>query len=343
MTATLDLRINSLAAMARAVGHSQPLPRLLEIAAREARVAVQAATVSISALEPGAGILRTIINVGNLGPDEVQWPSDEVYSIQPGSNLGLVVDELQTWTASIVDPHCPDFERELLMSLGKGSSLGAPIIVDGRLWGEFYATRQVGRTPFSDTDGFYVQALTAILAGAISRWLREESLELLAYRDPLTGLLNRRALDNQAAQAFDVPTGTSRSVTVVAVDINRLKRVNDTLGHEAGDQLIQSVARSLLKTFGRLPGSLVARVGGDEFAVLVSGHEPGRVIEAADSLCRQRNELGLGAGVSTGAASAVLTSDSTVIPADLFAAADRAQYQAKRETLGHTVVASGLP
>ena len=64
----------------------------------------------------------------------------------------------------------------------------------------------------------------------LSRRLREESLELLAYRDPLTGLLNRRALDEQAAQAFDVPTGTSRSVTVVAVDINRLKHVNDTLG-----------------------------------------------------------------------------------------------------------------
>ena len=185
----------------------------------------------------------------------MRWPGDEVYSIHPGSNLGLVVDELQTWTASIRDDQCPDFERDLLEGLGKGSPLGAPIIVDGRLWGEFYATRQVGRAPISDTDGFYVQALTAILAGAISRWLREESLELLAYRDPLTGLLNRRALDHQAAQAFDVPTGTSRSVTVVAVDINRLKHVNDTFGHGAGDQLIQSVARSLLKTFGRLPAA----------------------------------------------------------------------------------------
>jgi diguanylate cyclase (GGDEF)-like protein len=342
MAAKLDLRINSLAAMARALGHSQPLAALLEIAAQEARVAIQAATVSISALEPGAGILRTIINVGDLGPDEVRWPGDEIYSIQPGSNLGLVIDELQTWTASIRDPQCPDFERDLLVGLGKGSSLGAPIIVDGQLWGELYATRQVGRTPFSDTDGFYVQALTAILAGAISRWLREESLELLAYRDPLTGLLNRRALDHQAAQAFDVPTGTSRSVTVVAVDINRLKHVNDTLGHGAGDQLIQSVARSLLKTFGRLPGSLVARVGGDEFTVLVSGHAAGRVIEAANCLGLQRDEFGLGVGVSTGAASAILTSESTLTPADLFAAADRAQYQAKRDTLGHTAIADGF-
>ena len=273
MTTILDLRINSLAAMARALGRSQPLAW----AARDRR------TGGPRRGPGGDGVDQSPWNraLGSCGPSStsVTWdprrcagPGTRSTCIQPDSNLGLVVDELQTWTASIRDPHCPTFERELLDGLGKGSSLGAPIIVDGQLWGEFYATRQVGRTPFSDTDGFYVQALTAILAGAISRWVREESLELLAYRDPLTGLLNRRAFDHQAAQAFDVPAGTSRSVTVVAVDINRLKQVNDTLGHGAGDQLIQSVARSMLRTFGRLPGSLVARVGGDEFAVLVSGH-----------------------------------------------------------------------
>ena len=86
-------------------------------------------------------------------------------------------------------------------------------------------------------------------------------------------------------------------------------------------------------------GTLAHPVGGP---IAVSGHEAGRVIEAANCLGLQRDEFGLGVGVSTGAASAILTSESTLTPADLFAAADRAQYQAKRDTLGHTAIADGF-
>jgi diguanylate cyclase (GGDEF)-like protein len=342
MAADVDERIHSLGAMARALGRGEALHRLLEIAADEAREAIQAATVSVSRLEPGTGVLRTLLNVGDLGPHEVRWPEDEVYTLRPDSNLGLVIDELRTWTATVDDPTSAPFERELLTALGKRSSLGAPILVDGQLWGEFYATRHAHQTPFTGTDSAYVQALVAILAGAVSRSLREESLELLAFRDPLTGLLNRRALDQQAAQAFDVPPGGTRSVTAVAMDINRLKHVNDTLGHNAGDRLIQSVARSMLKTFGRLPGSLVARVGGDEFIVLASGHPSAQVVDAADQMCRAAYGFGPGVGISAGAATVVLTSGSTLTPADLFVAADLAQYDAKRGNLSHTVVSPDL-
>ena len=342
MAADVDKRIHSLGAMARALGRGNPLDRLLETAAEEARDAIHAATVSVSRLEPGTGNLRTLLNVGDLGPQEVRWPEQELYSLRPDSNLGLVVGELRTWTATVDDAASAPFERELLRALGKKSSLGAPILVDGQLWGEFYATRHHHQTPFSDTDSAYVQALIAILAGAVSRWLREESLELLAFRDPLTGLLNRRGLDRQAGKAFDVPSDSFRSITAVAMDINRLKRVNDTLGHSAGDRLIQSVARSMLKAFSPLPGSLVARVGGDEFTVLASGHAPARIVEAADVLCLEQYEFGPGVGVSAGAATAVLTSESTLTPADLFAAADRAQCDAKRANLSHTVISGDL-
>lgn len=342
MAADVDKRIHSLGAMARALGQGHALLRSLEIAAEEARDAIRAATVSVSRLDPGTGSLRTLLNVGDLGPDEVRWPEDEVYTLRPDSNLGLVMGELRTWTAVVDDPGSAPFERELLSALGKRSSLGAPILVDGQLWGEFYATRHEHQTPFGDTDSAYVQALIAILAGAVSRWLREESLELLAFRDPLTGLLNRRALDQQATRAFDVPSGASRSVTAVAMDINRLKFVNDTLGHSAGDRLIRSVTGSMLEAFSRLPGSLVSRVGGDEFIVLVSGHPAAQVVGAADQVCDERYDFGPGVGVSAGAVTALLTSESTLTPAELFSAADRAQYDAKRGNLSHTVISADL-
>lgn len=339
LPASEELRIRSLAALARALGRSEALNRLLEIAAEEARGAMRAASVSISRLVPGTLTVRTIVNVGRLGPDEVRWPENETCAVDEFASLALVADGLQTWAWSLDDPETPDSERELLATLGKGSSLGAPIVVDGRLWGELYATREVGDPDFDDIDAAYLEALLAILAGAVSRALREESLEQLAYRDPLTGLLNRRALDEHAAEAFDVPAGQTRTVTAVTVDINRLKQVNDTLGHVAGDQLIQAVARDLDHAFAPLTGALVARVGGDEFTVLVTGSDPSAAVRTSNELCRRTWAFGQGAGVSAGAASLVVTPGTVVMPADLFAAADRAQYVAKHGRLATTVMA----
>ena len=337
------MRIRSLAAMARALGRSEALFRLCEIAAEETLEAIGAATVSVSRLEPGSVTVRTIVNVGELGPTEVRWPEDETYTMDAFVNLELVVDDLQTWSAELSDPHCDADERRLLLELGKGCSIGAPIVVDGRLWGEFYATRLPDERGFDRDDEAYLEALIAILAGAISRSLREESLEQLAYRDPLTGLLNRRALDEHAARAFEVPSDLTRTVTVVAVDINRLKQVNDSLGHVAGDQLIQAVARALNGSFGRLTGSLVARVGGDEFTVMVIGHDPSQVTAVADRLCQHTWPFGRGAGISCGAATAEVGHDAPFAPTDLFAAADRAQYVAKHGRLSSTVMADDFP
>ena len=337
MPADEGTRIRSLAAMARALGRSEALFRMLEVAAEEIRRTIDAASVSISRVEAGTMRVRTLVNVGDLGPREERWPQDEYYDLDEYVGMD-VIRGLTSWRADVEDPDCNLAELRLLREVEKGSSLGTPLMVDGQLWGELWSTRHVGEPPFDATEEAYVEAMIAILAGAISRCLREESLEQLAYQDPLTGLANRRALDERAAEAFDVAPGVHRALTVVTVDINRLKEVNDTLGHVAGDQLIQSVAKALLKAFSRLPGSLVARVGGDEFTVMVAGHESREVVAVADELCLRTWEFGTGAGISCGAATAVLTPGTAVTPHDLFAAADRAQYVAKRARLTATVV-----
>jgi diguanylate cyclase (GGDEF)-like protein len=342
LPAVQETRIRSLADMARALGRSEALFRLLEIAAEEALVALEAASVSVSKVEPGTSTVRTIVNVGSLGPTEERWPDSEVYDMDDFANLAILAQERLPWRASLDDPSSDPRERVLLSELGKNSAIGSPIIVDGQLWGEFYATREHEHQDFGGLDVSYMEALMAILGGAISRSLREESLEQLAYRDPLTGLLNRRALDERAEQAFEVAPGGRRTVTVVSMDINRLKQVNDTLGHLAGDQLIQSVSRSLTTEFSRLAGALVARVGGDEFTVLVSGHDPVQVVEVTDRLCRRTWKFGPGAGVSAGAATVTVTHGTALTPAMLFAAADRAQYVAKHGRLSSTVVADPI-
>ena len=76
--------------------------------------------------------------------------------------------------------------------------------------------------------------------------------------------------------------------------------------------------------------------------MLVSGHDPAAVVAAADRLCRRTWHSGLGAGVSAGAATAVVTHGTTLTPARLFAEADRVQYVAKHGRLASTVVANSL-
>ena len=335
-------RIRSLASMARALAPSSGLPELLEIAAEEARGALRAASVSVSQLLPGGFVVRTIVNVGDLGPTEERWPVDETYVMWEFIDLDHSADQVVSWAWSLDDPDLPSDERALLVRLDKGASLSAPIIVDGQLWGEVYATRHRTESSFDRNDIAYLDALLAILAGAISRAAREKSLTELAFRDPLTGLMNRRALDEAATAAFSVPPGHQRQVVIVVIDINGLKQVNDNQGHDAGDRLIQSVATTLSKGFARVPDSLVARVGGDEFTVLVTGQPLTAVVAAMDAISRRHCGVASASALSCGAASALLTDGSDVPPSELFAAADRAQYVAKRQQLSTTVVASDL-
>jgi len=302
---------------------------MVEIAAEEALVALGAASASVSRLEQRTRVLRTLINVGGLGPDEVRWPENETYLSSEFTRLREVVTELRVWTVTIDDPAADAQEVELLRSLGKGSGLGAPLVVDGGLWGEFYATRFRHDPPFTDADIAYVEVLIAILSGAVSRALHVESLERLVFLDPLTGLANRRALDQAARTAFTGARHARRTTSVVAVDANGLKRVNDRDGHAEGDRLLIALAALLRVHFSGLPGNVIARPGGDEFTVLVSGRDPASVLAAAKSFCIAAGELPVGSGVSCGFASTSheRTGDE---PAWLFRSADRALYEAKR-------------
>lgn len=335
-------RLRSLALMARRLSQPLSVSRIVEIAAEEACASLPAASVSISRLEPDGRSVRTIVNVGELGPGEVRWPDDETYSMDEFVGLDAGLDRLEVWVAAVNDPAVADGDRDLLLALGKATSVSAPIIVDGLVWGEMYATRHAGEPVFDTDEQAYLEGLIAILAGALTSADRERTLSALAYRDPLTGLANRRAIDEHAQKVFAVPPEETRAVSVVAIDINGLKQANDRFGHHAGDRLIQSVSRRLQQAFSYLPDTIVARVGGDEFNVLLSGSPLAHVVAITDELNRRCCELGTETSLSCGAAGAVITSESELTPVDLFSAADQAQYVAKRERRRTTVVAPTL-
>lgn len=338
------MRLRSLAAMARALGRPADLDAMIEIAAREALRALGAASVSVSRLEVGVGRIRTLLNVGDLGPDEEERPADETYRLCDFRQLRTVVGDLAPWTVAADDPAADPAEVALLHELAKGSAMAAPMVVDGVLWGELYATRHVGDRPFAPADLDYVETLAAILSGGISRARREETLERLVYRDALTGLANRRAMDETLLRADETPSSAAGRLCMVVVDVNGLKRVNDTFGHDEGDRVLTEVASLLLASFGDLHGSLVARVGGDEFAVIVPDQSLERVRGVAQAMAAAADGLPHGTGLACGITGAVLglTGPTAV---EIYRAADAAQYEAKRSgaRTSVAVAACGAP
>ncbi len=163
------------------------------------------------------------------------------------------------------------------------------------------------------------------------RYRYERQLAFLAEHDPLTGLANRRRFDEQLARHVDDCLRYGPRGSVLMIDLDHFKEVNDTLGHAVGDELLVDVARVLLQRMRST--DLVARLGGDEFAVLLP-HSDKKSAElvAADLVERIRSEVsGLQdtrSGV-TASIGGVLIEESHRSASDVLSAADSAMYVAK--------------
>ncbi len=97
----------------------------------------------------------------------------------------------------------------------------------------------------------------------------EEQLRQLAFHDPLTLLANRSLFRNRVQHALALTQRSHQRVAVMFLDLDNFKNVNDSLGHDAGDRLLQAAAQRLVKS--TRPSDTVARLGGDEFAILLEG------------------------------------------------------------------------
>jgi two-component system cell cycle response regulator len=105
------------------------------------------------------------------------------------------------------------------------------------------------------------------------------ALRSLSLMDDLTGLYNRRGFSDLGSQYLELARRTDREVTLVFLDVDRFKTINDTLGHHIGDRALRKVAEVLRTTFRR--SDIIARMGGDEFAVLamqLSEDDPAAIV-----------------------------------------------------------------
>jgi len=180
------------------------------------------------------------------------------------------------------DPLWVDY-RELALQHGLRACWSMPVLsAGGTVLGTFALYYREPRAP-DDANLALVQRAANLAGIAIERKRSEELIEHLAFHDVLTGLPNRRLLEDRLAAALALARRTEDRSALMFLDLDRFKNVNDRLGHGGGDRLLQCVAERLCAVIRT--GETVARVGGDEFMVLLPRvADPAHAARAAERI-----------------------------------------------------------
>ena len=208
--------------------------------------------------------------------------------------------------------------------------LSAPALIGERLVGLIALANSDRR--YTERDLEMVTRLSSFYAVALHRKRIEEELRNMSIRDELTGLYNRRGFFVLAQQQFKLASRRKKGLLLVVADVDGLKKINDTCGHEEGDRALRDTANILQETFR--DSDIVGRIGGDEFAIVViedskagAGILSARLQDNLDSYNTEgnrRNKLSISIGIAR-------CDPESPCPIDkLMAHADALMYEQKR-------------
>lgn len=217
--------------------------------------------------------------------------------------------------------------------------LCAPMMAQGETLGVLTLARKDG---FSAMERQTLQTVTEQLSLAVANLRLQETLRNQSLRDPLTGLYNRRYMDEALAREVNRAARQKSPLTIAMIDIDHFKRFNDSNGHEGGD--------ALLATFGRLLAAnaraedIACRYGGEEFALILPGAELETAAARIETLRRETAQLavelhGRPLGTVTMSAGVAAYPRDGASGAAVMARADEALYQAKRDGRDRVVIA----
>ncbi|HSM04871.1 MAG TPA: GGDEF domain-containing response regulator [Longimicrobiales bacterium] len=264
------------------------------------------------------------------GPEETLFRVDQVRGLSAGleklSHGGIDV--------ILLDLELPDSEGLVTFERMYAFAPDVPIVVLTEIDDDELALASVQ----SGAQDFLVQrevtatVLTRSIRYAVERHRLLSALRSLSLIDDLTGLYNRRGFSDLGEQYLKLARRTGRSATLIFLDVDRFKTINDTLGHHMGDRALLRIADILRQTFRR--SDIIGRLGGDEFAVLApesSGDPPEVLVHRVKGAVKDFDDSSpepYRLSVSVGVAR--FDGDALVRLDDLLAEADSAMYEEKR-------------
>jgi diguanylate cyclase (GGDEF)-like protein/PAS domain S-box-containing protein len=222
-------------------------------------------------------------------------------------------------------------EAPFFVTHGIGSGISARIPGGGGPFGVI-SVQATGCKRFNYDDGVFLQAIANILAAAIARYDGDQKIRHQALHDAGTGLPNRILFEDRLTLALATAYRHERRLAVLFLDLDNFKRINDSLGHAIGDQLLVEIA-ARLDTSVR-GADTVARLGGDEFAVILEDNKSAADAEASakrilDAFSTPVELGGRSFPIAASVGIARATGDTSAI--ELVRDADVAMYMAKGE------------
>ncbi len=216
------------------------------------------------------------------------------------------------------------------------SFISYPLVIGGRKVGVLNVTDKAGGGDYDEVDLGLLELIAPQMALALDRveWHRKATqFQLLSITDPLTGLVNRRYLEERLSEELERSKRHRFQMSFMMVDIDDFKAYNDTHGHQAGDLALEMTAQCL-KTALR-SADVAARYGGEEFSILLPQTGPSEARIIAERIRRriERTQFPHGKAQPTGAVTVSVGISSfgpeLDTPAEIIYAADRALYLAK--------------
>jgi diguanylate cyclase (GGDEF)-like protein/PAS domain S-box-containing protein len=156
--------------------------------------------------------------------------------------------------------------------------LGVPLKIEGKTIGAMVVQSHTNPNLYSEGDIKLMEFVSFQVATAIERKSSEEKIKHLSFHDALTGLYNRAYFEEEL-ERYNFPR--YYPLSMVILDVNGLKVINDTFGHHEGDKLLQHLSQTLVSVSRQ--GDILARIGGDEFAIIL----PSTTSEQSHSFCER--------------------------------------------------------
>ena len=323
--------LSKLREMADLIQSCTNLPEAYRIVGSFAQTLFSAASGAVYMLNASRNLAEATTNWGNIPSNEEVFQPEDCWALRR-TKVNLV----DTQHSTLKCGHVHDTIQ--------GGYLCLPLSAQGETFGVLHLrdTAVSGAQRLSNR-GSLIELFAEQAALALGNLKLRETLRLQSIRDPLTGLFNRRYLEETLAREERRAARAHTPIGIIVFDVDHFKKLNDNFGHDAGDAVLRALG-SLLQTHVR-EGDIACRYGGEEFVIALPGASLAITTERAEALRKLTEKLpallsGRSPGEVTISLGAAAYPDHGISWQEAIGAADKALYKAKHNGRNRVVVAS---